>query len=618
MKHFKLPIPQTIILICYVLITGLLIAYKYSHFLYTQLDLAIFANALRQPWDNLLYSTLQGHHYFGDHFMPYLVILKPVFDLFKQSSIFLLSLQVLMITGAAWPMQKLLNITIEKKYHTLFFALCFLNPLAINIALYEFHPELLYIPLILWAVYFFTVKNYKGYIGILIAILLMREDSLLAILPFTLLALMERRNWKWWVAPLLSIPYLFLALQVINYFNPAGHSLFLRFYAWMGGSLSEIIINSITQPWLIIQHLSTIYVFEFVLGGLMLFIFLPLFAPRYLLIGLFSYLSLALGLGQDVGIYHSHYSAVIFPSLVCAAIFGLQKILKKYNQLALDHKVILAPIVIIVLAYFHTTNLSPFPTLLKQLNDTAFQSRVVVQREALNHVNLNLPTVASYQFLDRVKSPEVYFIGYAVQQLQQFQIAPYHLPKTTTQSILDLNDLFIFGVKADFQQYQNYEGEFVQIIKDFPVQYQNNGIIVGRLNSPETAASHVELQESSSVSEGLKNIKYSLTGNVLIIKGTIQIPEDFNDSLFIKIESMDNSGEVQDISYHNFGQGQYVTTRLISGSEQKFALETSVPSHTTSFKISSVNIKGAYILNPLGTSQLTVDVEKEISSIIIK
>ena len=60
----------------YFFIANSLCLFKFYALQYTQLDLAIFSNALRQPWSHLLYSTIQEHHYFGDHLAPYLALIK--------------------------------------------------------------------------------------------------------------------------------------------------------------------------------------------------------------------------------------------------------------------------------------------------------------------------------------------------------------------------------------------------------------------------------------------------------------------------------------------------------------------------------------------------------------
>ena len=75
-KYYKKILWLAIVL--YVVVFSLVSIYKYTHFLYNGIDLAIinnvFWNTVHGHW---FWSSIQGHSYLGDHCSPILILLLP-------------------------------------------------------------------------------------------------------------------------------------------------------------------------------------------------------------------------------------------------------------------------------------------------------------------------------------------------------------------------------------------------------------------------------------------------------------------------------------------------------------------------------------------------------------
>lgn len=617
-KFWKSNKPLFIAVIIFLLISLGLVYFKYYAFLYTQVDLAIFSNALRQPWSNLLYSTIQGNSFFSYHFIPYLILIKPFFDLFGQSPLFLVTLQCLIISAAAIPLKLILDRTVSAPYRMPMVILFLFNPTTINLALFEFHPEVLMLPLLLFLFYFYLTNNFQRFILLLVLTMLVREDAFLALLPFSLLALIDRKKWPWLAAPLISIPYLFASLKIISYLHPVKNSIYLVYYAWLGNSIPEIAVNFFLRFPDVIRKLATLNVAEFFLAGFLMYFFLPLLRPKYLLLGALSYLFFALGPGQGVSIFRIHHGLVFSFSLLISSIYGWQYLERRFETSLKKHYAF-GLIIGAVLLIFLNLSLGTLGDITKVSLDKNFWNRVKIQRAALAGIDRSLPTLSSFQFLPYLKTEKAYMLSYALQKKQQYLTGSYILPENLPQMIIDVNDLVSFKMDLKDEDYNQFAAELRNLSDRLPVASQNGSILVFKKSDKPLALYNVE----GGVSKDLQSLSAEISGKLDVLKndGSLSVNLSFSPKIpivknyILKIRYLNGSGEELGTEYHPLIWGMYPTRDWQPGQTYGETINLDLPSGMAIEKIGFeiVDIKGGTTINNLDSNNMIIFEEKSVA-----
>ncbi len=178
---------------------------------------------------------------------------------------------------------------------------------------------------IMWTFFFAWLAYRSGRTRLLWAMfavaLLTRNDVALVIAMFGVYALLERRKWTVsWLPLVVGAAWFFLAVYVIvPHFSTAGY-IYEDHYAWLGGGLNGIVKSSLTRPWFVARHILTPAKIRYTFDLLLPFAFLPLLKPRLLLIPLPIYLLNILTDFPPQYSITSHYSALIVPFLMIAAL----------------------------------------------------------------------------------------------------------------------------------------------------------------------------------------------------------------------------------------------------------------------------------------------------------
>ena len=173
--------------------------------------------------------------------------------------------------------------------------------------------------------------------------MLARTDVALVVAMFGVYALLTRRKWGWVAAPLAAgFGYFALSTFVIvpsfvhpdalrgpsgpvqNYMDcwPCGHNPVLAYYGHLGGTFGEIAKYIITHPIQVAQLMFTNEKLVYLRSLLLPLAFLPLLAPRPLVLGVPI---LALNLLSERAAqysYQHHYSLLLIPGLFAATIYA--------------------------------------------------------------------------------------------------------------------------------------------------------------------------------------------------------------------------------------------------------------------------------------------------------
>lgn len=313
--------------------------WKYAHFLYNALDLAIFShvvwNTSQGRWFEM---TIHPQSYLGDHFEPYLLLLGALYRLWTDPRILLVT-QAIVVNAAAIPLFFLARNIFRKtqaiaypRAVALVVALCYLgNSLVANTIIFEFHV----LPFFLLPFFFALLEAERGRfwrsMAFLLLTLLAREDAsfhvaLFGVAVVVLFPHLRQKKWRWIFVPGISAALWFaLGATIISNFSPTHDYKYVGFYTELHGGLASTLWGLVTNPWPLLArllrsgHLMTA-------GGLLMSVgFVAVFAPAALIIGLVPLLQYAVTESSSAQVLILHYGIAFVPMLMLGAIFGIRR-----------------------------------------------------------------------------------------------------------------------------------------------------------------------------------------------------------------------------------------------------------------------------------------------------
>jgi uncharacterized membrane protein len=190
----------------------------------------------------------------------------------------------------------------------------------------DFHPPVLAVCFLNYAFYF--LEKRRAWLSFLFATLAMlcKEQIPLVVVTLGLYALLVRRAWRLGIALVTigMIWFLLVMYVVIPAFSVTGSHIFLDYYAWLGSTPLEIVVNALTQPDKVVAALWQPERLAYLRDLLVPWAGMPIIGLPAWLVGL-----PALGinlLSDNPAMYDAtrgHYSADVAPWLAWGALFGL-------------------------------------------------------------------------------------------------------------------------------------------------------------------------------------------------------------------------------------------------------------------------------------------------------
>ncbi|BBD62459.1 hypothetical protein NIES2109_53030 [Nostoc sp. HK-01] len=211
-------------------------------------------------------STIMGYHILGDHAAW---IWYPLALLYKiyPSVYWLFAVQAIALALGALPTWMLARQAGLKDSQTIAMAAVYLlYPLVFNVNLFDFHPEVIALPLILAAVLAARLKQI-GWFCLEILLIL----GCKAVLSFTVAAMgfwlfvFEKRRLHGAIAIFLGVAWLLIATQLIIPNFSGAEAAAVGRYSYLGNSVLEIAKNIIYQPGLIAGKVFVLSNLEYLL-----------------------------------------------------------------------------------------------------------------------------------------------------------------------------------------------------------------------------------------------------------------------------------------------------------------------------------------------------------------
>ena len=223
-------------------------------------DLGIFDNGIyligrgREP-----FVTFRGLHILGDHAALILYPLALLYKIFPQVH-WLFFIQALSLSVGAIPTFYLaIRAGLKQSQATAMAAVYLLYPLVFNLNLFDFHPEVIALPVLLWAILAARSEQVFRFTLAIIIIL-----SCKAVLSLTVVALgiwllfFEKKRTCGIIALLSGMAWFLIATRVIIPHFSGGEPAGVKFYDSLGDSVFEIALNLLLKPQIVLQQLLTL------------------------------------------------------------------------------------------------------------------------------------------------------------------------------------------------------------------------------------------------------------------------------------------------------------------------------------------------------------------------
>ncbi len=387
------------LLATYTLFFSLACLAKLHSFLYFDYDLAVYAQLLWNIAHGSGYSSLMGVHFLGNHAQPILFFIAPIYSILPFPATLLL-LQVIVLAVALVPIYLIARKYLPQNLSLAIAVMYILYPALAFTNLFEFHPVVFSTLFLAMMMYFFDNNDYKKFIVCMILSISCQENISLVIIFIAGLAVVKKRPLKWSVIPIVTglLYFLLYFYIVMPYFNKGQVNL-IKFYAHLGETVPQILVNIIGHPFqniqkifsnqLNIKYLTDLFLpvtFTSLIGGEYLLVIMPLFLQHLLS-----------ARTSEHTIYY-HYAAEMLPFIFIAAIFGLRRIFK--IKLMSNHSSLISAILICV-AIFSCLVIGPIPFIFRDLSFPPNYS-VARKNQMLKAIPHDAAVIASFSYLPKL------------------------------------------------------------------------------------------------------------------------------------------------------------------------------------------------------------------------
>jgi len=191
-----------------------------------------------------------------------------------------------------------------------------------NVNLFDFHPEVAAVPALLGATLFGLTRRWVPYAGCVVVALLCKEDFALVVASLGVFLALEGHRRAGLVTAAAGLVFLVFDLRVVQPHFAGGfvQGAFLDRY---GQGMGEIIKTMTLHPFRVLGDLLTRQNLEFVIAIFAPVLFLPVFAPKYLIPALPMQLLYLVSSRAAAHTIHAQYTVAIMGFVFVAAAMAL-------------------------------------------------------------------------------------------------------------------------------------------------------------------------------------------------------------------------------------------------------------------------------------------------------
>ncbi len=462
----------SLIILLWTLVVGYAAVQKYHAFGFDAIDLGIYTQVFHDTAEGHLFQfTIHPHSYLGDHFELFILALTPFYMLWRGPEV-LLILQALAVASAAIPLFILARRVLNGRWAWAIAGIYLLYPVIFNISFFEFHILPFAIPLLAWLFYLYYRKRFAGFVILALLALTVREDVALVIGMFGILALIEKRSWRWILTPIILAGVWFLtAMQLTGYLNQSGGYKFVELYSWLGNTPGEIIKTAITKPWLPLRQIVSLNNLLLILGMALPLAGLPLLYWRYYIPAALIALQLFLMPLSVSIVMETHYTSLLIPFIFIAAIFGLSRPSRIRNRIMHLLKP-LSPLPAVLLGaavLYSFVTLSPVSSIYAKPDINGENSATIsIKRNIIESVRPTDAVVSGFDTLPALATRDrIYSLHYAFLGHRQYSDVPFEISLPIQRVIFDATDFIVYQFQAqNILSYTKFYNEGADRIRD--------------------------------------------------------------------------------------------------------------------------------------------------------
>ncbi|MBI5527650.1 MAG: DUF2079 domain-containing protein [Deltaproteobacteria bacterium] len=242
------------IALAYTVVYSALSIWRHSIYNSSMYDLALFDQLIwNMAHGRFFESSIKGFNYLGDHVSPILILLTPLYWIWEDVRI-LLVFQSAAIAAAAFPFAAAATGALRSRTAGVMMAAVFLlYPNLGYVNLFDFHPEILLVPIFTFVVFFQRRGRPWAAAACALLALTVKEDAAITAACFGLyLFFAAGARAPGAVVATVSAAWFLVAMNVIIPANkPSGASdgyLYIERYAHLGASLPEVLRNALLHP----------------------------------------------------------------------------------------------------------------------------------------------------------------------------------------------------------------------------------------------------------------------------------------------------------------------------------------------------------------------------------
>jgi len=478
-----------LLIAAYVLCFGYLGFLKYQSFGYQDFDLAIYSQTLWNILHGSIYSSILGIDFLGNHAGFVVFLIAPVYFIFK-SPLTLLFIQSLSLGIAAYPIYLIAKKELNRNIGLAIVFIYLIYPALGYVNLFEFHPQTLAIPFLIFTYYYFAKENFKMFVIFMSLSLICQENIALIITLFGIHAFFIKKDIKWLLTPLLvgMAWFCIMVFKIIPSFNKDIIG-FISIYQHIGGSLPEVLGAIILHP---IKIIKIMFEWQKIVYLLQIFLpvsFLPLFDIRIFIIApIFAQHLLSLRPSE----YNisTHYAAELIPFIFISTIYGIKRILS-IGCLKAGAMRKFFILFILITGVISSACLGPQSRLIKYSWDFKKDISDYVKQDFVNKIPENSGIVSTFEFLPKLSNRGyLYSFHHVVNGFYTLSNKPYVLPENAEYALLDFNDSLTFdsfytsGSDGNLRRFistgnwgaVDMAGSIVLLRKNYPGHYRLYGV----------------------------------------------------------------------------------------------------------------------------------------------
>ncbi|EAW33620.1 DUF2079 domain-containing protein [Lyngbya sp. PCC 8106] len=240
-------------------------SFRHALFQSNAFDLGIFDNGIyllsqgQKP-----FVTFRGLHILGDHGALILYPLALLYKIFPQVHWLLLVQAFSLSVGAIPTFYLAINAGLKQSQATTMAVVYLLYPLVFNLNLFDFHPEVIALPTLLFAILAARLEQVFRFTFAIVIILSCKGVLSLTVMALGIgLLLFEKKRICGMIAIFAGLAWFLIATQVIIPHFSGGEPAGVKFYDSLGNSVFEIALNLFLKPGIVLQQIFTLSNLEY-------------------------------------------------------------------------------------------------------------------------------------------------------------------------------------------------------------------------------------------------------------------------------------------------------------------------------------------------------------------